>query len=81
MNNITTKIYEEFENNNTKIGKKIYNILDHDLCLIIASDNNIWWAEKTSMYNYIPNYFINYLKKYLKKNYNLTWLYDLKECD
>lgn len=26
MNNITTKIYEEFENNNTKIGKKIYNI-------------------------------------------------------
>ena len=76
MENITNILYEDLKNNNTKIGKKVFNILDHDLCEIIKS-NNIWWCEKHSIYSYIPLYFRNYLKKYLKRKYNLIYLYDI----
>lgn len=74
---ITDKIYNELENSKTKIGKKCFNILNYDLCMIYV-DNKVWWLEKTSMYNYIPSYFIEFMKKYLKRKYNLIYLYDLK---
>lgn len=76
--NITNILYEDLKNNNTKISKKCFDILNYDLCMII-NYNDIWWLEKTSQYNYIPNYFINYLRKYLKRNYNLIYLYDKGE--
>ncbi len=78
MENITNILYEDLKSNNTKIGKKVFNILDYDLCEIIKS-NNIWWYEKHSIYSYIPLYFRNYLKKYLKRKYNLIYLYDINK--
>ena len=75
---ITNKLFTELKESKTKIGKKCFNVLNYDLCMIYKSDNNVWWLEKTSTYNYIPSYFINYLKKYLKRNYSLTYLYDLE---
>ena len=75
MKNITCELYYDFKKNETKIGKKIFNIFNLDLCSIIVTDN-VWWVEKTSVYNYIPNYFIEYLRKYLKRKYKLNYLYD-----
>lgn len=76
MKNITCELYYDFKEKETKIGKKIFNIFDLDLCSIISS-NNTWWLEKHSRYNTIPTYFINYLRKYLKRKYNLDYLYDM----
>lgn len=75
MKNITYSLFNEFKEKNTKIGKKIFNIFNLDLCEIILN-NNTWWLEKHSQYSYIPNYFIDYLRNYLKRKYNYTYLYD-----
>ena len=55
---------------------KCYNIFNEDRCRIILLDNKYWYAEKTSIYNYIPKYFIDFLTRYLKRHYGYEYLYD-----
>ena len=76
MKDIAGELYRELENSKTKIGKKCWDILNHDLCSVITTETH-WWIEKNSIYTSIPNYFMNYLSRYLKRTRKLEHLWDI----
>ena len=74
MRYIQSELWDKVENSNTKIAKKVYNILNNDV-LCVVGDKNIFWFEKTYSEAYIPEYVYTYAKKLYRK-LGYTYLYD-----
>lgn len=74
--NIQHLLWEKVESSNTKIAKKVYNILNNDVLEILAfEDTKRYYYQKTYSGAYIPKYVYTYADKLLKK-LGYTYLYN-----
>ena len=62
---ITDKIWEKVETEKTKIAKRVYNVLNYDvMSVILFTNTNRFYVEKTYSEAIIPNFVYSYVKKF-----------------
>lgn len=76
METIQHHLWDKVENSNTKIAKKVYNIMNNDTFSVIL-DRDVFWFEKTYSEAYIPEYVYKYAKNFYRKM-GYMYLYDIK---
>jgi len=64
---LMTELWEEVENKNTQLAKKMYNWLNHDNLGGIFTDNTNYWTEKTYSGADFPNYAWDYIGRFMAK--------------
>lgn len=74
MEYIQSKLWEHVEKSNTKIAKKVYDVLNSDTFSVVL-DKDIFWFEKTWSGAVIPNFCYQYTVKFYKK-LGYTYLYE-----
>lgn len=77
--NLEYEIFEKLESATTKIGKKVYDVLNREGIAGIVADteNNIFWFESYSEGNNCSKCVYEWLKKYIKREYGYVYLYDV----
>ena len=75
MKSISNELYKHYEQQQTKIGQKVFDVLNREGIADIILDDNIFWFEFYSRGNDCPEYVYNHIKSHLKKQ-GYTYLYD-----
>ena len=75
MENIQHLLWEKVQNSNTKIAKRVYDVMNADTFSVIL-DRDVFYFEKTCSWLTIPNYCRDYAIRFYKK-LGYKYLYDL----
>lgn len=76
---LESEIFDKLENTTTKIGKKVYDVLDnHEGIAGIFADTKtkVFWFTYSSGNN-CPAYVYKWLKRYIKRKYGYSFLLDI----
>ena len=72
------ELLEHYKSQNTKIGQKVFDVLNRKGIADIILDNNVFWFEFYSRGNDCSETVYNHIKKLLKKRGHI-YLYDIEE--
>jgi len=75
---LTQELWQHVENDKTKQGQKVYNVLNRDLLNDVILNGDVFWIETTSQIFSIPNYAYNYIIKWGEK-LGYTYIYNLNK--
>lgn len=79
MRSIESEIFGMLEKENTKIGRKAFDVLNRGGIAGIIQKEDIFWFESWQIGNDCPKAVYNYLKRFIKRKFNLKYLYDITE--
>ena len=76
---ITSELYNKLEHLTTKIGQKVFNVLDREGIPAIIADTKrgVFWFEYYTSGNGCPNYAYKWLKAFINREYGYKYLYDI----
>jgi len=75
---IYNELFDYYSFQNTKIGQKVFNVLNKEGIADIVLDNNVFWFEVYPFGNDCSETVYNHIKKLLKKRGHI-YLYDIEE--
>lgn len=80
--NLNSQVMDDLQKENTKIARKIYNMLDHEMfaCVLVDGYDYIWKFERSRMYG-IPNYVYSYLTRFIFKKYGISFYFFGRHLD
>lgn len=76
MKNIYSELYNYYKEEKSKIGKRVFNVLNREGIAGIILDNNVFWFESYSIGNSCPKVVYEHIKNYLRKQ-GYTYLHDI----
>ena len=65
---LLNKLFEETKGSKTKIGRKVYNWLNHDNLGEILTDGEYYFTEKTYSGAVFPDYAYDYIENFMKRH-------------
>ena len=77
MKSIYGELFNHYKNQKTKIGQKVFDVLNREGIKNVIVDGNIFWFEFYTYGNNCPEYVYNHIKKHLEKQ-GYTYLFDLE---
>jgi len=76
MKSIYHEVYNYYKNQNTKIGRKVFDVLDREGIAGIILNKNVFWFKFYSIGNSCPEVVYEHIKKHLQRQ-GYKYLYDI----